>query len=329
MYSDYIYEIEDKYLSSYAKKSKDTAGRKVAVTPCTLRTEFARDRDRILHCKSFRRLKHKTQVFLSPEGDHYRTRLTHTLEVSQIARSIACALRLNETLTEAIALGHDLGHTPFGHAGERALNKRMRFEHNEQSKRVVEVLEYDFHGMNLTEEVIDGITEHRKSGNPSTLEGKVVSYADRIAYINHDIDDAIRAGILTKSDIPAEITSVLGSSHGGRINNMILDIVAESYDKPFIRMSGRFERMTEMLRDFMFKTVYTDSAAKAEEGKAVDMLCYLYDYFDTDLSRLPPEYLALECEKEQKICDYISMMTDRYATNYFSGLIIPKGWQRI
>lgn len=320
------YEFEDKFLSRYACKSADTAGRAIPIAECNLRTEFIRDRDRIIHCKSFRRLKHKTQVFLSPEGDHYRTRLTHTLEVSQIARSISRALMLNEDLTEAIALGHDLGHTPFGHAGEQALGEFVRFEHNEQSLRVVDVLEYDFKGMNLTQEVRDGILHHKKSGTPSTLEGKVVSYADRIAYINHDIDDAIRAGVIREDDLPKEYTTILGHRHGIRINKMITDIITESFDKPVIKMSADFESATAGLRDYMFRTVYRNSEPKKEEAKAIEMLKYLYKYYIADLSRLPEGYRNLDASDGQKVCDYIATMTDRYAVHTFSNIYVPKGW---
>jgi dGTPase len=294
-----------------------------------MRTEYVRDRDRILHCKAFRRLKHKTQVFLSPEGDHYRTRLTHTLEVSQIARSISRALRLNEDLTEAVALGHDLGHTPFGHAGERALNEFTRFEHNEQSLRVVDVLEYNFKGMNLTAEVRDGILNHTSSGKPSTLEGMVVNYSDRIAYLNHDIDDALRGGIIAESDLPKEPQEVLGRIHGIRINNMVLDLIKHSFGKNRIAMSPEFETQTKVLRDFMFERVYSESLAKTEESKAIDMLRYLFVYYKKDLSRLPKSYRDLDASDEQKICDYIATMTDRYAVKVFSDLFIPSGWHLV
>ena len=234
--------------------------------PCPIRTDYIRDRDRIIHCKSFRRLKHKTQVFLSPVGDHYRTRLTHTLEVSQIARTIARGLRLNEDLTEAIALGHDLGHTPFGHAGEEVLNNLMKdeggFAHNEQSIRVVEKLENDGRGLNLTYEVRDGILNHRRSGTPCTLEGYAVSLADRIAYINHDIDDAIRAGVLSPKDIPESCNKILGDTHGERINTMILDILEQSFGKPEISMSEPVKEQFHILRSFMFDKVYLNPRAK-------------------------------------------------------------------
>lgn len=326
-YVEHIYEFENNYLSPYAFKSKDTLGRKIPIAPCVMRTEFVRDRDRIVHCKAFRRLKHKTQVFLSPEGDHYRTRLTHTLEVAYIARSISRALKLNEDLTEAIALGHDLGHTPFGHAGERALQEFCHFEHNEQSLRVIDVLEYDFKGMNLTNEVRDGILNHKKSGKPSTLEGKVVSYSDRIAYLNHDIDDAIRGEILNQDDIPADILELLGDRHSRRINNMILNIIESSYGQNCIHMSPDFEKMTEKLRDFMFERVYADNAAKAEEGKAIQLIKMLFEYYYANFDRLPEKYRNLVASKEQIICDYIATMTDRYAIAHFETLMIPKAWK--
>jgi len=324
------FALEEQFLSPYACKSRDTKGRAVDIPDdSTLRTEFVRDRDRILHCKSFRRLKHKTQVFLSPEGDHYRTRLTHTLEVSQIARTIARALGLNEDLTEAIALGHDLGHTPFGHAGERALNSFVRFEHNEQSLRVVDKIEYNFKGMNLTHEVRDGILHHKKSGTPATLEGKVVSFADRIAYLNHDIDDAERAGLINENSLPRELTAVLGSCHGHRINNMILDIVNTSLGAPTVAQSKLFHEATEGLRDFMFANIYTKSEAKTEEGKAVDMVKYLFEYYIADESRIPEGFRNLDGSPEQHVCDYIATFSDRFAIATFESLFVPKSWHKI
>lgn len=322
-------EAENRDLSQYASKSYETKGRQIELPTSMFRTEYIRDRDRILHCKAFRRLKHKTQVFLSPEGDHYRTRLTHTLEVAQIARSIARALMLNEDLTEAIALGHDLGHTPFGHAGERALAAFGPFEHNEQSLRVVDVLEYNFKGLNLTYEVRDGILHHKKSGTPSTLEGKVVSYADRIAYLNHDIDDAIRANLLSEDDLPTEHTSVVGTFHAYRINNMINDIVAQSFGQPFVRMSEPFDRATNGLRDFMFEHIYTKSEAKVEEVKAVDMVQFLYRYYIEDLNRIPERYRALDASDHQKVCDLISGYSDRFAISVFENLFVPKSWGKV
>ncbi|HWS29736.1 MAG TPA: deoxyguanosinetriphosphate triphosphohydrolase, partial [Clostridia bacterium] len=270
-------ELEKKTLSKYAMLSVNTRGREIEIEPCPVRTAFVRDRDRIIHCKSFRRLKHKTQVFLSPMGDHYRTRLTHTLEVSQIARTIARGLRLNEDLTEAIALGHDLGHTPFGHAGETVLNKLVPggFEHNVQSLRQVEKLENGT-GLNLTFEVRDGIVNHKKSGHPATLEGAAVSLADRIAYINHDIDDAVRAGVLNDEDLPETSVALLGGTHGKRINMMILDVLSVSFDKPYIRMSPAVDREFDVLRRFMFDKVYLNPVAKREEGKGMHVIEQLY-----------------------------------------------------
>ena len=320
------YDIEDKFLSQYAAKSRDTRGRERPIPPCPLRTEYSRDRDRILHSKAFRRLKHKTQVFLAPEGDHYRTRLTHTLEVSQIARTIARNLRLNEDLCEAIALGHDLGHTPFGHAGEGALNKYTKFEHNVQSLRVVDVLEYDYKGMNLTHEVRDGILHHRGVGTPGTLEGQVVQLSDKIAYINHDIDDAIRGGVLNIEDIPKEFVEAFGKHHGQRINSMVTDITASSDGKDKVAPSKAVGALIKSLRKFMFDNVYFGSTAKAEEGKAVDMIAALYEYYIKNIDKLPQGIRGLGCSEEQMVCDYISTMTDKYAIYEYDRLFVPKGW---
>ncbi len=323
-----IYEIEDKYLSPYAFKSKDTVGRAVFVEPSSIRTEFQRDRDRIIHSKAFRRLKHKTQVFLSPEGDHFRTRLTHTLEVSQIARTVGRALALNEDLIEAISMGHDLGHTPFGHAGERTLADLTggNFSHNVQSVRVCEVLE----GLNLTAEVLDGIREHRIDGHPKTLEGKVVCYADRIAYINHDIDDGIRAGLISADSLPEECISVLGRTHRDRINNLVYDLVENSIGKNEIRLSDKFETALDGLRKYMFENLYTKSAAKTEEIKARRLIELLYEYFTENPEELPETYKANIASSgvQTAICDYISSMSDNYAVKVFSGIYIPKGWQQ-
>ena len=271
--------LEEQYLSPYASLSSRTQGRDRPEPLCDIRPEYQRDRDRILHCKSFRRLKHKTQVFLAPEGDHYRTRLTHTLEVSQIARTIAKSLRLNESLAEAIALGHDLGHTPFGHSGEAVLNRIYEggFTHYEQSIRVVEVLEKNGRGLNLTKEVRDGILNHRTAGHPSTLEGCIVRLSDKIAYINHDIDDAIRAKLFVEEDLPREYTDVLGRSVRDRLNNMIRDIIGNSLDKPRIIMSPDMEKAMQGLRGWMFDNVYTGGLAKAEEGKAQQLIQVLYE----------------------------------------------------
>lgn len=327
MKEDYL-RFEKEFLMPYAAKSLETKGRKTPIEPCPLRTEYQRDRDRIVHCKSFRRLKHKTQVFLSPGGDHYRTRLTHTLEVTQIARTISRALLLNEDLTEAIAMGHDLGHTPFGHAGERVLNKMTgHFAHNEQSLRVVDVLEEEGRGLNLTYEVRDGILHHKSDGTPCTLEGKVVSYADRIAYLNHDIDDAMRAGILEERDIPRDITALLGNKKGQKINSFVTDIVKESYGKPQILQSPRFARAMIDLREFMFDKVYVKSAAKIEEERATQMLELLYTYYLTNPSLVPESYKENTDDKKVFITDYIAGMSDNYALKMFREHFVPKAWE--
>ena len=328
---DMIYRAEDMFLSPYAVKSKETKGRVFPIPECPLRTEFQRDRDRIIHCKAFRRLKHKTQVFLSPEGDHYRTRLTHTLEVSQIARTIARSIQLNEDLVEAISLGHDLGHTPFGHAGEKILTKLLGrpFEHNEQSLRVVEKLENDGEGLNLTYEVKDGILQHKISGKPATLEGKIVSYADRIAYVNHDIDDGIRAGILQEDDLPQDITELLGKTKGDRINSLVLNIVTNSFDKPFVALDTEYENALAALRKFMFETLYQDNEAKQEEKKADILLEFLFNYFVKNIGELPAYYIKIADEegKEIAVSDYIAGMSDRYAIKIFNDIFVPKCWQ--
>ena len=326
----YYERLEAETLSPYATLSKNTRGRVTPIEPCQIRTEFIRDRDRILHSKSFRRLKHKTQVFLSPQGDHYRTRLTHTLEVSQIARTISRALRLNEDLTEAISMGHDLGHTPFGHSGEDVLNALLPdgFEHNEQSLRVVEKLENDGEGLNLTFEVRDGILNHKKSGTPATLEGAVVSLADRIAYINHDIDDAIRAGVLHESGLPEACVRVLGNSHGKRINTMILDVVEQSAGKPIVKMSERMYEQFDALRDFMFDNVYKNPKAKSEEEKAKRVINELFEYYLAHIQLLTGEYAKyLETDgKERAVADYIAGMTDNYAVAEYMRIFVPKSW---
>lgn len=323
---------EKEYLSPYAALSVNTRGRKREEAPCDIRPVFQRDRDRILHCKAFRRLKQKTQVFLLPKGDHYRTRLTHTLEVSQNARTIAKALRLNEDLVEAIALGHDLGHTPFGHAGERALNGvcPQGFRHNEQSVRVVEVVEKQGEGLNLTWEVIDGIRNHQTAGNPSTLEGKIVRLSDKIAYINHDIDDAIRGGILTEEDIPKRFRDTLGTGSRARLNTLIHDVVIHSMDKPDICMSPEIEEAMRDLRKFMFANVYQNPKAKGEETKAIHMIENLYFYYEDHIELLPEQYLV-RMEKgdapEQLVCDYIAGMTDNYAVKKFEDFFVPEAWK--
>lgn len=321
-------EIEDKLLSPLACRSKDTRGRLIPEEACSVRTAFQRDRDRIIHSKSFRRLKHKTQVFIIPEGDHYRTRLTHTLEVAQIARTIARALRLNEDLTEAIALGHDLGHTPFGHTGEEALAAVYPgFKHNEQSLRVVDVLEGGT-GLNLTFEVRDGILNHTGPQVPVTLEGQVVKTADRIAYINHDIDDAIRGGILTEADLPRDCLDVLGHCHRERINTMVLDMITTSWNQPELKMSSEVKGAMEKLRGFLFERVYTGSEAKREEAKARHVVQYLFEYFAAHPENLPSEYRLRVADfgRERIACDYIAGMTDRYAVAQFERLFVPKGF---
>lgn len=320
------------YLSSYASKSAHSKGRKQEEPPCDLRPVYQRDRDRILHCKAFRRLKQKTQVFLLPDGDHYRTRLTHTLEVAQNARTIAKALRLNEDLAEAIALGHDLGHTPFGHAGERALNRVCPegFRHNEQSVRVVEYLEKDGKGLNLTYEVIDGILNHKSAGRPGTLEGQIVRLSDKIAYVNHDIDDAMRAGLLKREDIPWEYREVVGETISSRLNTMVHDVIRNSMDRPKIHMSADVERALKGLREFMFEHVYLNPEAKSEEKKAVQMIGALYEYYCSHMEDLPGFYLELMQKghsKERVVCDYIAGMTDTYAVKMFQKFFVPQSWK--
>ena len=324
---------EHEYLSRYASFSDESLGRDRPEEQCEMRTIYQRDRDRILHCKAFRRLKHKTQVFLAPTGDHYSTRLTHTLEVSQIARSISRALRLNEDLTEAIALGHDLGHTPFGHAGERTLNEicPLGFSHYKQSIRVVELLEKDGEGLNLTKEVRDGIVNHRTSGNPSTLEGKVVRLSDKIAYINHDIDDGIRAGILKESDIPSEYTDVLGNSTKERLNTMISDIIMNSIGKNDLVMSEPVRKAMTELRKFMFESLYLNPTAKSEEAKADKLITELYRYYVANTDKQPDTYKRFITEfderPEQVVCDYIAGMSDQYSISKFQEIFVPKAWK--
>ena len=324
-------EREAQILSKYATLSSESKGREIDEKPCDIRPCFQRDRDRILYSKSFRRLKDKTQVFLSPEGDHYRTRMTHTLEVSQNARTIAKALRLNEDLAEAIALGHDLGHTPFGHAGERALNEvcPFGFKHNEQSLRIVEKLENYGQGLNLTWEVRDGILNHEMDLRPATLEGRVVRLSDKIAYMHHDMDDAIRGGILVESDIPRDLAKVIGNSNREWIDTFIHDIISVSMDTDDIRMSDEVYDAFHRLRKFMFERVYTNPVAKGQEGKVEDMIKILYHYYIDHIDKIP-EYLKRMMEegvpKERLVCDYVSSMTDRYAVAVFEEVYIPRSW---
>lgn len=324
---------EREYLSEYAALSAESKGRDKDEPACDIRPVYQRDRDRIIHCKAFRRLKDKTQVFLAPEGDHYRTRLTHTLEVSQNARTIAKALRLNEDLTEAIALGHDLGHTPFGHAGERALNEAcsLGFEHSDQSVRTVELLEKEGLGLNLTWETRDGIRNHQTKGMPSTLEGKVVRFSDKIAYIHHDMDDAVRAGILTELDVPAEIREVLGTTPGERLDTFIHDIITNSMDKNDVVMSDRVAKAMMDIRKFMFENVYTNSVAKSEESKAEMLIKSLYKYYYDHPSKMPPLYIDLiqnhKEPVEMVVCDYIASMSDRYAIKVYNDIFVPTSWE--
>lgn len=327
-----IQEMEKERLSSYATLSANSKGRDREEPECDLRPVFQRDRDRILHCKAFRRLKNKTQVFLTPKGDHYRTRLSHTLEVSQNARTIGRALRLNEDLVEAIALGHDLGHTPFGHAGERLLNSIYEggFRHNEQSVRIVEKLEKDGKGLNLTWEVRDGILNHQTGRMPNTLEGKIVRFSDKIAYVNSDFDDAIRAQLLCEEDIPLEIRKMLGFSTKERLNSLIHDIIINSMDKDDIMMSGECAQALKELRQFMFTNVYLNPIAKGEEIKAEQMLGQLYNYYMDHVELLPPKFLKMMDAGEEKgrvVCDFISGMTDQFAINRFSEFYLPEAWQ--
>ena len=319
-------------LASGATLAADSLGREREEAPDEVRTCFMRDRDRIIHSKSFRRLKHKTQVFLSPEGDHYRTRLTHTLEVAQISRTVARALRLNEDLAEAIALGHDLGHTPFGHAGERALSEALGkpFNHNEQSLRVVRLLEKEGKGLNLTREVLDGILCHTGPKAADTREGRIVRFADRIAYINHDIDDAVRAGVLSENDIPFDIKLALGSTHSRRIAALVNAMIDFGRETGEIGMDDKTAAVMNDLRDFMFEEVYQNPVAKGEEGKSEAIVRYLYHHFAQDANRLPAEYWAIADRDglPTAVCDYIAGMTDRYAVMVYQDLTIPKSWNK-
>ncbi len=324
-------KIEDMFLSPYAKKSCDTVGRLKEEEPCTMRTEFQRDRDRILHSKAFRRLKNKTQVYFSPEGDHYRTRLTHTIAVSQVARGIARALSLNEDLTEAIALGHDLGHTPFGHSGERILNRLnpKGFKHNIQSGRVVDLLEGDGRGLNLTREVVDGIVNHKQSCTPLTLEGRAVSIADRIAYINHDIDDALDSNFITFDELPKDLIDILGKRSSKRINCMIHSIYKESDGKNKVEMEKPIAEATLKLRQFLFDRVYNHKVFRDEEEKADRMITQLYGYFKTHIEKMPTFYVGLldSYDLDTVVCDYISSMSDVYAIKTFNDIFVPRNWK--
>jgi len=324
---------EEELLCPQAALAVKSRGRTRTEEECDVRTCYQRDRDRILHCKAFRRLKDKTQVFLSPQGDHYRNRLTHTLEVSQIARTIAKALRLNEDLVEAIALGHDLGHTPFGHAGERALNQVHTggFEHNRQSLRVVEVLEKNGEGLNLTWETRDGILNHRSSASPATLEGQVVRLSDKIAYIHHDTDDAQRAGILTEDDIPAPLRMLLGYTTRERLNTLVHDVIEASRGRDSICMSDDIREGMRDLRRVLFRGVYENPVAKKEEGKAIQMIIQLYEYYNAHPQAMSAEYQDLirlhGVSTEQAVTDYISGMTDQYSMERFREIFIPKAWE--
>jgi len=338
-----IAEEREESLSPYAVKSRLSQGRLKREEHCPVRTAFQRDRDRVIHCKAFRRLKHKTQVFIAPLGDHYVTRLTHTLEVAQIARTISRALNLNEDLTEAIALGHDLGHTPFGHVGEEVLNELYRrgFRHNEQSLRVVDLLEKNGQGLNLTWEVRDGILNHSKTrvdilgqgwGKVNTLEGEVCKIADTVAYINHDIGDAIRAGIITENDLPLSAVTVLGRFHSQRINTMVCDIIDSSWavrgyntENPTIGMSPQIQEATNNLREFLFDRVYRLRSSQKEAKKAREVVRLLYHYFNEHEDKLPPEYSFYSDETEQRVVDYIAGMTDQYALRMAEELSLTKG----
>ncbi len=322
---------ERDHLSPYATLSVNSKGRAKEEEPCDIRPVFQRDRDRIIHCKAFRRLKDKTQVFLVPEGDHYRTRLTHTLEVAQTARTLAKALQLNEELAEAIALGHDLGHTPFGHAGERALNRicPLGFEHSRQSVRTVERLEKRGQGLNLTVEVRDGIMNHQTSGEPFTLEGKIVRISDKIAYIHHDMDDAVRGGILKEEDVPVAIREVIGSSTGERLDHFIHDVVTTSMGQDDIVMSPAVGKAMKDMREFMFENVYLNPVVKKEESKAEMLMETLYQHYMQNIDDLPEEFLSLIAQgdaREQVVCDYVGAMTDRFAIAKYEELYIPKSW---
>ncbi|MGZ8626070.1 MAG: deoxyguanosinetriphosphate triphosphohydrolase [Actinomycetota bacterium] len=322
-------EIERDTLSPHAALASATKGRERDEPQDPLRTCYQRDRDRIVHSKAFRRLKHKTQVFLAPEGDHYRVRLTHTLEVSQIARTAARALRLNEDLTEAIALGHDLGHTPFGHLGEQALTPFLGrpFRHNEQSLRIVEHLEDDGRGLNLTWEVRDGIVHHTWSmPQPSTPEAQIVRFADRIAYVNHDVDDAVRAGVLAEADLPPEAVSLLGRTHAERVNTLVTDLVERTGDGREVRLSDDVFRALDVLREFLFEHVYLRDEARAEQEKAIGLVRALFAHFLDHPDRVPEEYHRAPGDLPTRVADYIAGMTDRFALRIYEQLFLPQGW---
>ena len=324
--------LEHSQLVRQAAFADETKGRLYPEEPKPdeVRTAYQRDTDKIVHSKSFRRLMHKTQVFLQPEGDHYRTRMTHTIEVSRIARTIAKALNLNEDLAEAISMGHDLGHTPFGHAGETALSEAMGqpFHHNEQSLRVVDILENEGAGLNLTYEVRMGILGHTGPYVPETMEGKIVRWADRIAYVNHDIDDAIRAGILAREDLPKFVQKTLGDTHSGRINTLVCDMIISSREAGEITLSDSVEQALNQLREFMFERVYRNPVAKGEEAKAKDMLKRMYEYYYIHPEAIPVDFqpqMSME-GMERTVCDYIAGMTDNYAVDKYTELFIPMGW---
>lgn len=325
-----IEEREHEFLSAFAAKSSESRGRAVLETPCEIRTIYQRDRDRILHTKAFRRLKHKTQVFISPEGDHYRTRLTHTLEVAQISRTIARALFLNEDLTEAIALGHDLGHTPFGHTGENVLNRLHPegFRHNEHSYRIVDELEQHKGrpGLNLSFEVKDGILNHTGPNKPVTLEGQIVKIADRIAYINHDIDDSLRAGVLAIDQLPSKSIEILGDSHGQRLDTLVKDMIESSIGQSEIKQSEAIAEAMKQLRSFMFQHVYLHSSAKHEEGKAINLLEQLYAYYLKNPLEIPEPYRRSGYSTHDSVCYFIAGMSDRYALSRFTDIFVPRPW---
>ncbi len=330
-----IEEREHEILSPFAAFSDMSQGRDVPEEPCDLRTEYQRDRDRILYSKAFRRLNGKTQVFLAPEGDHYRTRLTHTLEVAQTARAIAKSLRLNDDLTESIALGHDLGHTPFGHAGERALDRIMmetcgeHFRHFEQSIRVVDIIEKHGEGLNLSKEVKDGILNHQMDTVPATLEGRVVRLSDKMAYINHDIDDAVRGNIIKVEDVPKRFRDVLGNTLTSRLNTEIHDIIKTSIDTDDVRMSDGMKELLGELREWMFATVYTNPTAKGQESKAEALVIELFNYYRENPDKMPEEYVSMIAkgqDKERVVCDYVAGMTDRFAVARFRDIKVPTSW---